>query len=148
MLPYAELTIAGPGLRHREDGSLVVPASWSGPGVRVTGFVEDLEDLYGATIGMLAPVVGGSGVRMKLLETMSAGMPTVTTSDGAAGLGVEDGREVLIADRPTEFAERVVRLVRDAPLRDRLRAAGYAFLDARHSERVAVERLRRALGLG
>jgi glycosyltransferase involved in cell wall biosynthesis len=100
LVPDATLTIAGPGLRKRDDGSLVVPEEWNRPGIRTVGFVDDLEDLYGATLAMIAPVLGGSGVRMKLLEAMSAGMPVVTTRDGAAGLDLQDGRELLIADDP------------------------------------------------
>jgi glycosyltransferase involved in cell wall biosynthesis len=138
-VPDATLTIAGPGLRKRPDGSLLVPPTWSQPGITTVGFVDDLEDVYRTTLGLVAPVLGGSGVRMKLLEAMRAGMATVTTTDGAAGLDVAGGREVLIADDPTGFAEGVTRLLSDAPLRDRLRQGGYAWLAAHHSQ-AAVRR--------
>ena len=146
-VPAATLTIAGPGLPKGPDGALAVPRAWCQPGVRTVGFVESLQDIYGATLGMVAPVVGGSGVRMKLLETMSAGMATVTTPDGAAGLGVTHGREVLIAGEPAAFVESVVRVLSDASLRARLREAGYAFLAERHSERAAVHAVRRAFAM-
>ena len=45
---------------------------------------------------MVAPVFGGSGVRIKLLEAFRAGVPVVTTPDGAAGLDLEDGRELAL----------------------------------------------------
>jgi glycosyltransferase involved in cell wall biosynthesis len=144
-VPEATLTIAGPGLRKAEDGSLVVPPAWSAPGIRVVGFVEDLEDLYAGSVAMIAPIIGGSGVRMKLLESMRAGMPTVTTTDGAAGLDVADGREMFIADSPEAFAERTARLLSDASLRDRFRSAGYRFLETHHSLAVARERLQKVL---
>jgi glycosyltransferase involved in cell wall biosynthesis len=82
---------------------------------------------------------------MKLLESMRAGMPTVTTTDGAAGLDVKDGREMLIADDPARFAQGVVRLLNDAALRGRLRAGGYAYLESHHSLAVARARLEQAL---
>jgi glycosyltransferase involved in cell wall biosynthesis len=144
-VPNATLTIAGPGLRKGADGVLAVPSGWQKPGITTVGFVDDLEDLYRATLGMVAPVVGGSGVRMKLLESMRAGMPTVTTADGAAGLQVADGREVLIADDANAFAECVVRVVSEPGLRAQLRAGGYAFLASRHSESIARASLERAL---
>jgi glycosyltransferase involved in cell wall biosynthesis len=144
-LPDATLTIAGPGLTPRADGSYELPPAWALPGIKAVGFLEDLEDLYRNVRGMVAPVVGGSGVRMKLLETMSAGMPTVTTVDGAAGLGVTDGKEVLVAGSPSEFAERVVRLLADPALREQLRRGGYDYLAARHSEAVTRASLERAL---
>ena len=144
-VPEATLTIAGTGLPKLADGTLDVPKEWAKPGITTVGFVDDLEDVYRATLAMVAPVVGGSGVRMKLLETMSVGMPTVTTPDGAAGLGVLNEREVLIADSPGEFADCVVRVLGDAPLRDRLRRGGYDFIASRHSEQVARVTLERSL---
>jgi hypothetical protein len=144
-VPEATLTIAGPGLRSRSDGSLAVPPNWCVPGVTTVGYVNDLEDVYRNSLAMVAPIVGGSGVRMKLLESMRAGMPTVTTVDGAAGLAVHDGREMFVTDSPARFADYVVRLLSDAKLRDTLRMAGYAYLEANHSLAVAGARLERAL---
>jgi glycosyltransferase involved in cell wall biosynthesis len=147
-LPDATLTIAGTGLPKRPDGTLDVPAKWTQPGITTVGFVENLEDVYRSTLAMVAPVVGGSGVRMKLLETMSAGMPTVTTADGGAGLGVEHGRDVLIADDAAGFADCIVRVLGDRALRERLRRGGYDYIAARHSEAVARVTLERALAIG
>jgi glycosyltransferase involved in cell wall biosynthesis len=146
-VPEATLTIAGPGLRKGSDGSLVVPTAWSQPGISTVGFVEDLEDLYRATLGLVAPVLGGSGVRMKLLEAMRAGMPTVTTTDGAAGLDVQNGREMLIADDPSVFAESVARVLSDASLRDRLRRESYGFLASHHSQAVVRQSMEHAIAI-
>jgi glycosyltransferase involved in cell wall biosynthesis len=145
-LPEATLTIAGPGLRRAADGTLAVPQAWSVPGIKTVGYVDDLESLYKDSLAIVAPILGGSGVRMKLLESMRAGMPTVTTTDGAAGLDVRDGREMLIADDPARYAELVVRILSDAALRERLRAGGYAYLESHHSLAVARARLEQALG--
>ena len=144
-LPDATLTIAGPGLRRKPDGSLAVPANWALPGITTVGYVNDLEEVYRSSIAMIAPILGGSGVRMKLLESMRAGMPTVTTTDGAGGLAVEDGREMFVTDDKGRFADGVVRVLSDEALRERLRAAGYAYLEAHHSLGVARGCLERAL---
>ncbi|MCL2450952.1 MAG: glycosyltransferase family 4 protein [Polyangiaceae bacterium] len=144
-VPAATLTIAGPGLRKGPDGSLAVPPAWVAPGISTVGYVDDLEDLYRKSVAMVAPIIGGSGVRMKLLESMRSGMPTVTTADGAAGLDVEDGREMLIADRPAEFADRVARILTDRDLRGRVRAAGYAYIDSHHSMAAARARVEAAI---
>jgi glycosyltransferase involved in cell wall biosynthesis len=117
------------------------------PGVETVGFLEDLEPLYARSLGMLAPITGGSGVRMKLLEGFRAGMPVVTTPDGAFGLPLQDGREALIAADPKGFADRVARLANEEALRDQLREAGYRYLEAHHSLAVAQGTMRRALGL-
>jgi glycosyltransferase involved in cell wall biosynthesis len=146
-VPDATLTIAGPGLRKGPDGSLLVPPKWSQPGITTVGFVDNLEEVYRATLGLVAPVLGGSGVRMKLLEAMKAGMPTVTTTDGAAGLDVKDETEMLVADDPAGFAANVARVLSDERLRDHLRTGGYAFLASHHSQTVVRESMERAVAM-
>ncbi len=144
-MPAAMLTIAGPGLRRTPNGALAVPSLWSLPGITTVGYVDDLEEVYRRSVAMIAPIIGGSGVRMKLLESMRAGMPTVTTTDGAAGLAVEDGREMLIADDAPGFADRIVRLLSDEALRERVRTSGYGYLQSHHSLPVVAARLLQAL---
>jgi glycosyltransferase involved in cell wall biosynthesis len=146
-VPDATLEIAGVGLKRDARGKLTVPEPWRVPRVEVVGFLEDLNPLYNRCTGLLAPVCGGSGVRIKLLEGFRAGMPVVTTSDGAFGLSVADGREALIAGDADGFAERVARLAHDGALRDRLRDGGYAYLEKFHSTTVATEMMRKVLEL-
>lgn len=143
--PDARLTIAGSGLPTGPDGRPRVPPAWRVPGVDVVGYVPDLEALYQRSLAAIAPVLGGSGVRIKLLESLRAGMPTVTTSAGAAGLPLTPGGEVLIEDDPRRFAHAAARLLTDPALRERLRQGGYQFLDEHHSRPRATEALRRAL---
>lgn len=147
-VPDATLEIAGVGLSPDPiTGALPVPDAWRVQGVETVGFLPDLEPLYDRAVAMIAPIVGGSGVRMKLLEGFRAGVPVVTTPDGAFGLPLEDGREALIARDPEAFAARVERVLRDAALRDTLRDHAYEFLDAHHSLEVAARSMRSALGL-
>jgi glycosyltransferase involved in cell wall biosynthesis len=146
-LPGATMEIAGVGLERDASGRLSVPPAWRVDGVETVGFMEDLEPLYARSIAMLAPISGGSGVRMKLLEGFRAGMPVVTTPDGAFGLPLEDGREALIAKEPRAFAERVERVAKDAGVRERLRGEGYRYLEEHHSLAVAQGVMRRVLGL-
>ncbi len=147
-VPDATFEIAGVGLKTNDAGKPIVPDTWKAPGVTTVGFLEDLEPLYARSLGMLAPVFGGSGVRLKLLEGFRAGMPVVTTPDGAFGLPLADGKEAMIASDPEGFAERVERLVKDADLRERVREGGYAFLEQHHSLKVAQDVMRKVLGIG
>lgn len=146
-VPDATFEIAGVGLKPDASGKLPVPETWKGPGIETVGFLEDLEPLYARSLGMLAPITGGSGVRLKLLEGFRAGMPVVTTPDGAFGLPLEDGKEALISSDPEGFAERVERLVKDEGVRERVREGGYAYLEEHHSLAVAQRVMRAALGI-
>lgn len=146
-VPDATFEIAGVGLKPDDSGRLPVPPAWQAPGITTVGFLEDLEPLYQRSVAMLAPVFGGSGVRVKMLEGFRAGMPVVTTPDGAFGLPLEDGKEALVATDPDGFAERVERLLKDEPLRQRIREGGYGYLDAHHSLRAAQAIMREVIGL-
>ena len=146
-VPAATFEIAGVGLKPDASGNLPVPAAWKVPGVTTVGFLEDLEPLYVRSLAMLAPVFGGSGVRVKMLEGFRAGLPVVTTPDGAFGLPLADGKEALVAGDPDGFADRVERLVKDEELRQRIREGGYGYLEQHHSLRVAQEVMRRVLGV-
>lgn len=61
----------------------------------------------------IVPLWAGSGLRMKLLQAMSLGIPCVTTSIGAQGLNVKHGNEVLIADTAQDFANALLKLNTD-----------------------------------
>src|SRR5690606_24241689 len=65
----------------------------------------------------LIPIRTGSGTRIKILESLTLGLPTVTTSIGCEGLDVEDGRHVLVRDSAETMAEAIVRVLDDAGLR-------------------------------
>lgn len=57
------------------------------------------------------PMLEGGGTRLKFAEAMAAGRPVVSTSNGASGIEIEDGREALIADDPEQFAVAVLTLL-------------------------------------
>ena len=92
------------------------------PRIRVTGFVPDVRPYYEAAAAAVVPLRVGGGIRMKILEGLALGVPMVSTSIGAEGLGLAHGRELLLADEPDAFAAAVVNLIADADLRSRLSA--------------------------
>jgi glycosyltransferase involved in cell wall biosynthesis len=94
------------------------------PGVQVTGFVPDIRPkLWSATM-CVVPLLAGGGTRLKILEALAAGCPVISTTVGAEGLELMDGKHLLIADDPEEFARDVVALLESDALRHRLADAG------------------------
>jgi glycosyltransferase involved in cell wall biosynthesis len=108
-------------------------------GIRVAGQVTDARAFMSASGVMAVPLMSGSGVRVKIAEAMAFGVPVVTTTLGAEGLGVESGREVIIADGAEAFAEALVRVEGDESLRRRLAAASREFV-ARELDRELLGR--------
>ena len=81
--------------------------------MEMQGYVEDVRDPLGRYAVFVCPILGGSGVRVKLLEAFAAGIPVVSTRVGAEGLAAKDGELCALADDPAGFAERVVKLFGD-----------------------------------
>jgi O-antigen biosynthesis protein len=90
--------------------------------VELRGFVEDVLEPLARYSVFVCPILSGSGVRVKLLEAFSAGIPVVSTSIGAEGLASEDGQICAIADDPAAFADRVVELLDNPRKADALAA--------------------------
>lgn len=80
-------------------------------GVEVTGTVPDVRPYYEGALTAIAPIQTGGGTRLKILEAMAAGVPVISTSVGAEGLDVEDGRNILIADTEEAWIGSVTRLL-------------------------------------
>jgi glycosyltransferase involved in cell wall biosynthesis len=97
-------------------------------GVVVTGFVPDLRPLLDRARVAVAPLRFGAGVKGKIATAMSHGLPCVATSIGAEGMGLVDGRDVLVADTPADFATAVCRLYTNPDLWARLSSSGLEFV--------------------
>ena len=143
--PEITLSIVGSGLRTDANGAPLVPPEWRRPGITTHGFVPELAPYERRAAAMIAPIIGGSGVRIKLLEGFRAGLPVITTRAGAAGLALDDDRQLFITDDPRKYAERVLDVIRDPRIAERLRDAAYTYLDAHHSLEVAQNAMRRAI---
>ena len=94
------------------------------PGVEFVGFVDDVRhSLWRAGI-CVVPLRSGGGTRLKILEAMAAGCPVVSTTVGAEGLNLQDGKHLCLADEPTTFARSVLALMADPQRGEALAMAG------------------------
>lgn len=95
-------------------------------GVTVTGGVPDVRPYYRRSWLQIVPLRIGGGTRLKILESLSIGVPVVSTTIGAQGLGLVHGSDALLADSAEEFAARIVDGLSSDLLRERLRQRGIA----------------------
>lgn len=79
--------------------------------ITLTGFVEDLKPCYRKSRVFVIPLRFGSGIKVKLLNAMYMGIPTVTTPIGTEGLNVESGRELFSSTSPDEMVQQVSTLL-------------------------------------
>lgn len=103
-----------PGVRLRlagkdTDGSLY-PGS---PDIDALGWIPDPAAEIATWSAMIIPIRHGAGTRIKIADAFSRKCPVVSTRLGAFGYEVKDGRELLLADAPEEFASACISLLRD-----------------------------------
>ncbi len=94
------------------------------PRVRLTGEVEDALPEIAASRVAIAPILSGSGTRLKILEAWMAGTPVVSTVLGAEGLSYQDGEHLIAVDGAARFGAAIGRLLGDPELAARIGQAG------------------------
>lgn len=77
--------------------------------VKFHGYVDDLYAAIKDCI-MIVPITIGSGIRMKILEACSMGIPFVSTTVGAEGIPVKNGVHCFLADAPDAFVKGIITL--------------------------------------
>lgn len=137
--PRVTLTIVGGG----------VPAWLSrieDPSITVTGYVKDVGPyIHGASV-VIVPLRAGGGTRLKVLEAMASGKAIVSTSIGCEGIEASHQETLLVADTPREFADSVLRLIKDVPAGRQMGARAREMARAIYDWRVIGEKIAEAYG--
>jgi GT2 family glycosyltransferase len=116
--------------------------------VKIVGQAPSLDPLLDSARVCIAPLRFGAGFKGKIATALSHGVPVVTTSIGAEGMGLQHGINVLIGDDPPSFTQLVLDLFSDDELWIRLSAAGMAFAEMNYSPEKALQVVRRTLKPG
>jgi glycosyltransferase involved in cell wall biosynthesis len=125
--PEVQFWIVGSGPSER------VKALTRISGVHVTGKVEDVRPYVRSAAVFVCPLRVGSGVKNKILAAMAMQKATVATSMSIDGLDLADNREVLLADEPQAFADKVVRLLTDQKAAQQLGGNGLVRVQGQYS---------------
>ena len=97
--------------------------------VEVTGTVPSVVDYLRDAAVFVVPLRIGGGTRLKIFEGMAMGKAVVSTTVGAEGLDVTHGRDIVLADDATTFADAIVRFLRDRIARRRFGDAAIALAE-------------------
>ena len=101
--------------------------------IETSGPVADAIAELAAAQVVVAPLLAGSGTRLKIMEAWAAGRAVVSTTVGAEGLEARDGEHLLLADDASAFAAAVSRLLESEPLRRALGAAGRRLYESHYT---------------
>jgi polysaccharide biosynthesis protein PslH len=114
-------------------------------GVTVTGRVPDTRPYLDGAEVFVAPLRMARGIQNKLLEALAMGLPCVASKAAATGTVVANGEGILAADNPEEFAEHVMRLLRDSAFRAAMAGKARATAEANYRWDGQMARLDRVI---
>ncbi len=85
-------------------------------GIEVTGSVQSVVPYYAEAAIVVTPLLAGGGTRLKVVESMAAGVPVVSTPLGAEGIDARHGEEVVLIEpgNPADWEREIVSLLDDA----------------------------------
>jgi len=114
-------------------------------GITVTGTVDDVRPFIEQAAVYIVPLRIGGGSRLKILEALAMEKAVVSTSVGSEGLKVVNGRDVILADTPEKFAERIIELLNNESQRRSLGRAGRQLVEQHYGWPALAEQLERFL---
>lgn len=109
--------------------------------IEITGRVDDIRTCIEKAAVCVVPLRIGSGTRIKILEALSMQKPVVSTHIGCEGLDVTDEENILIADEPNKFADKLITLLKDGVMRQRLGSAGRMFVKQKYDWSIVFDDL-------
>jgi len=109
-------------------------------------FVQDLNDYYVRSRLSVCPMLSGTGVKVKVLEALSNGIPVVCSPRGADGLVNKTDNGCLIADDAEHFVQRISSVLNDVNLYQELNDQAIRYFKRNHETRVLYSILDDAFG--
>ena len=78
--------------------------------VIITGFVDDPSPYFQNALCLAAPLVLGAGIKIKVIEALSAGLPVLTNTIGIEGIEAVNGESYFHCETPQEYADVIIKL--------------------------------------
>ena len=105
--------------------------------IKLLGNVKSLKKYLKNASCCVAPLRGGGGVKIKVLTSLASGVPVVSTTIGAEGIEIKDGDEIILANKPADFAKAVVSVLKSRDLAESFSKAGLDFIKKNYNEEKA-----------
>jgi len=118
---------------------------FKGENVIVTGYVNNVKPWIEKAEIFLVPLFSGGGIRIKILEAMAMGKPTVSTSIGAEGIGVSDMKNIIISDNKENFVKSIKLLFNNKKIRDNLSKNSRKLIKEKYSFEIIEKALTQAI---
>jgi glycosyltransferase involved in cell wall biosynthesis len=150
-LPALSLTIVG-RICSVESVAKLVSECPHKENIRALGYVDDISYVYAQASIVIAPMVFGTGMNIKVAEALSYGKAIVGTNSAFRGIKITNREHALVADEPQEFAKAICQLMDNPEMRNRIAKNGKEVFLRDHSFPGGVSKLKSmvdfALSLG
>jgi len=111
------------------------------PRIEGKEFVPKIADEYEKSDLVVSPIRLGGGTNFKVLEAMAKGIPVVSLPHRLEGLGLKDGRDIIVANNDDEFKDKIKMLLNDFDLRKRISKKARELVERDYSWEVIGRRL-------
>ena len=109
--------------------------------IKILGFVDDLEEVMRKTTLAIMPISFGTGIKTKILDCMSYGVPVITNRCGIEGINVKDNYHLKVRETPLEIKNEIVSLWKNPDELEMLSKNAYSFVKENFREEVVSQRL-------
>jgi len=113
--------------------SAIEELTYANSNIELLGFVDNLEETLGNIKLALMPISFGTGIKTKVLDCMSYGIPVVTNAVGSEGLNTKDYRDIYILKNNEITNESMLRILNDNKLLQSIGENGYQYIKDYHN---------------
>lgn len=100
----------------------------NGKTICITGFVDDVSLYFENSLCLVAPLVAGAGIKIKILEAMSSGLPVLTNEVGIEGIFAKNETEYFFCETPEDYEKRIIELSNSVDLIKRMELNAKKFI--------------------
>lgn len=102
---------------------------------------DTVRKLYQEATLLIAPIHGPGGTRLKILAAMAAGLPIISTRTGIEGLDLVGNRDVLLAEKPEEFAQQIIHILQSPDIFTKIQKNAYTLVREKYNWEKIAEQL-------
>lgn len=109
--------------------------------VNVLGEVPDAKEFVKNNDIAIVPLLSGSGIRIKIIESMAMGKTVITTMVGAEGIQYSEYENIIIADSPGKMVEVICKIVKEPEEAQRIGRNARRLVEDIYDNKKIIERL-------
>jgi len=134
-LPKIKLILVGP-----RPEKVILTIARRDPSITVTNEVKSIKPYYKQANLLAAPIPFGSGIRIKILHALAAGMPVVSNPIGAEGINPKNKNGILVTPyHSKKFAQAIIKVIKQKSLANQLSHQGIQTINQHYSSNQALK---------